>query len=150
MNNNGKSETMECEPILVKKSGGHWETYNAPVDYTELDKESIKQEETKYLKRAIENGDIDAVMVYRLAHLAKTTEDLVELATVIDEHDCQLVSVFENIDTAKPLGRFFFGVMAALDEFKDDFIDADRTIQPPIIRYEFKKRYMKEVDGEGE
>ena len=69
------------------------------------------------------HGDIDVVFVSSLDRLARSIQGLSAAVAQLDEHDVTLVSLSEQIDTARPLGR---AMLALLDAFADFEIEAAR------------------------
>jgi DNA invertase Pin-like site-specific DNA recombinase len=71
---------------------------------------------------AVRKGD--ALVVYSLSRLTRSTRDAIELASVLDKKECQFVSLSEQIDTTSPVGRMIYRVFAALAELERDQISA--------------------------
>ncbi len=72
----------------------------------------------------IRSGDV--VVVWKLDRLARSLKDLVSFVNYLNEHDAQLQSLNDQIDTSTPHGKFTFHVFAALAEFERDII-SERT-----------------------
>lgn len=62
----------------------------------------------------------DAVVVWRLDRLARSTRHLIELSDRFSRDGVDLVSLRESIDTSTASGRMYFGVMAVLAQFEAD------------------------------
>lgn len=65
--------------------------------------------------RAIAEGD--ALVVYSLSRLARSTKDTLEIADRLDRLGADLVSLSENIDTTTAAGKMVFRILAVLSEF---------------------------------
>ena len=76
--------------------------------------------------RAIEGGDADSLVVYKLDRLARCTIDALEIAQSLDKRGAALHSLTEKLDTSSAMGRFFFTLVASLAEMERGII-AERT-----------------------
>jgi site-specific DNA recombinase len=70
----------------------------------------------------VRSGRVRAVLVFKLDRLARNTVEALELANLLREHDCRLISLSETIDTGSAFGTFFFTVLAALAQMERDQI----------------------------
>jgi DNA invertase Pin-like site-specific DNA recombinase len=68
----------------------------------------------------------DALVVYSLSRLARSTRDTLEIAEALDRRGADLVSLSEKIDTTSAAGRMIFRLLAVLAEFERDVI-SERT-----------------------
>ena len=73
---------------------------------------------------AIRRGD--ALVVYSLSRLARSTRDTLEIADALERQGADLVSLSERIDTTSAAGRMVFRLLAVLAEFERDVI-SERT-----------------------
>lgn len=68
----------------------------------------------------------DALVVYSLSRLSRSTKDTIEIADRLDRIGADLVSLSERIDTTNAAGKMVFRMLAVLNEFERDQI-SDRT-----------------------
>ena len=68
----------------------------------------------------------DALVVYSLSRLARSTRDTLEIADALDRRGADLVSLSEKIDSTSAAGRMIFRLLAVLAEFERDVI-SERT-----------------------
>ena len=68
----------------------------------------------------------DALVVYSLSRLARSTRDTLEIADALERRGADLVSLSEKIDTTSAAGRMTFRLLAVLAEFERDVI-SERT-----------------------
>jgi site-specific DNA recombinase len=73
---------------------------------------------------SVANGD--ALVVYSLSRLARSTKDTLEIADILTKKGSDLVSLSERIDTTSAAGKMVFRMMAILSEFERDQI-SERT-----------------------
>lgn len=71
-------------------------------------------------------GKGDALVVYSLSRLARSTKHTLDLSEYLDKTGADLVSITEKIDTTSAAGRMVFRMMAVLAEFERDQL-AERT-----------------------
>ena len=93
--------------------------------YTE--KASGKRDDRAELQRcldALRKGD--ALVVYKLDRLGRSTFKLLELTAQFEAGGIDLISIVDGIDTSTPVGRFFFRTMASIAELERDII-VERT-----------------------
>ncbi len=68
----------------------------------------------------------DALVVYSLSRLARSTKDTLEMSDYLSKKDADLVSLSEKIDTTTAAGKMVFRMLAVLNEFERDQI-SERT-----------------------
>jgi len=71
-------------------------------------------------------GKGDALVVYSLSRLSRSTRDTLTLADQLARRETDLVSLSEQIDTSSAAGRMVFRMLAVLSEFERDQV-SDRT-----------------------
>jgi len=68
----------------------------------------------------------DALVVWRLDRLGRSTQKLIELVESLGQNEIQFISITECIDTTSAGGTLLFHVMAALAQFERSLI-GERT-----------------------
>jgi len=71
-------------------------------------------------------GKGDALVVYSLSRLSRSTKDTLTIADGLAKKEADLVSLSEKIDTTTAAGKMVFRMLAVLSEFERDQI-SDRT-----------------------
>jgi len=71
----------------------------------------------KALDRVLE-GDIDALVVYKLDRAFRSTRDALDVAEAINKKGKGLHSITEKLDTTSAIGEFFFTLMASLAQME--------------------------------
>lgn len=71
-------------------------------------------------------GRGDALVVYSLSRLARSTKDTIAIAETLDRRGADLVSLSEKIETTTAAGKMLFRLLAVLAEFERDVV-AERT-----------------------
>ena len=71
-------------------------------------------------------GKGDALVVYSLSRLSRSTKDALVLSEALSKKEADLVSLSEKIDTTTAAGKMVFRMLAVLSEFERDQV-SDRT-----------------------
>ena len=67
-----------------------------------------------------------ALVAYSISRIARSTADMLEIATGLEKKGADLVSLSERLDTTSAAGKMVFRMLAVLSEFERDQI-AERT-----------------------
>jgi DNA invertase Pin-like site-specific DNA recombinase len=88
-----------------------------------IEKISTRREHRPELEKALEyarRGDV--LVITRLARAARNLRESIDLVKTLEQRGIDLIVLKQQIDTTTANGRFFFHVVAAMDEFQRDLI----------------------------
>lgn len=88
----------------------------------------LKRKEMSMLLQDIKDDMISKVIIHNLDRLTRSMKDLIVLIELFEEHDVQLYSLREKIDTKTAIGRFFVSIIILIAQWEREAI-SERTIR---------------------
>lgn len=117
---------------------------------------SGRKENRSEFQKALDRLDEgDTLLVYNLSRLSRSSRQLVNLMSELNERGVYLKSIQENVDTKTAQGRLFYTMLAAIAEFeaenisirtKEALANTDKRLGRPPIKNNVKKRIIKLYD----
>ena len=127
--------------------------YNHEVVAEYRDKESGTTTDRKDFQRMLKDVKekrIEGVAVWKFDRLSRSLTDLINTVNFFKEHDIELMSKHELVDTSKPEGKLLFNILGSIAEFEIDTIRKRTELGMKRARREGKlcHRPRKEIDIE--
>ncbi|MGB6065718.1 MAG: recombinase family protein [Desulfomonilaceae bacterium] len=88
---------------------------------------------------------IDAVVVFKLDRLSRSTIDMLEMARLMEQHKVALHSICEKVDTDSAMGKFFFTLLSALAA-----LEREVTRERILIAFNHKRQRGEALNGNPE
>ncbi len=114
---NGHSLDEQKERMLKLCDYKNYEVYKVYED-AGISAKNMNRPAFQETIQDIKDGKINKIIVYKLDRLTHSIKDLEEICTFLEENDCSLESICEDINTSTANGKFFIRMLTILAQLE--------------------------------
>ena len=87
---------------------------------------TIERPALKELLAAVRRGEVDCIVVYKVDRLSRSLLDFTRIMEVLEQHNCNFVSVTQQLNTTNSMGRLTLNILLSFAQFEREII-SERT-----------------------
>ena len=114
---NGHSLDEQKERMLKLCDYKNYEVYKVYED-AGISARNMNRPAFQEMIQDIKDGKINKIIVYKLDRLIRSIKDLEEICTFLEENNCSLESMCEDINTSTANGKFFIRMLTILAQLE--------------------------------
>ena len=114
---NGHSLDEQKERMLKLCDYKNYEMYKVYED-AGISAKNMNRPAFQEMIQDIKDGKINKIIVYKLDRLTRSIKDLEEICTFLEENNCSLESMCEDINTSTANGKFFIRMLTILAQLE--------------------------------
>ncbi|HAZ08174.1 MAG TPA: hypothetical protein DCZ01_06575 [Elusimicrobia bacterium] len=121
-----ESQKSCCRSYIEIQREKGWQEYPESFDDPALSGKNLERPSMRRLLKAVEEGKVNGVIVYKLDRLTRSSKDFHHLLELFEKHSVAFVSATESIDTKSPQGRLMTAIMVQFAQY-DRELDQERS-----------------------
>lgn len=114
---NGHSLGEQKERMLKLCDYKNYEVYKVYED-AGISAKNMNRPAFQEMIQDIKDGKINKIIVYKLDRLTRSIKDLEEICTFLEENNCSLESMCEDVNTSTANGKFFIRMLTILAQLE--------------------------------
>jgi len=116
--NSLQAQREACEAFIQSQRGEGWRLVKTPYDDGGLSGATMERPALQRLMQAIEQGVVDAVVVYKVDRLTRSLADFAKLVELFDARGVSFVAVTQQFNTTTSMGRLTLNVLLSFAQFE--------------------------------
>jgi len=115
-----------AEAFILSQRHEGWVTIPEKYDDGGFTGGNMDRPALKRLLADVEEGKVDAIVVYKVDRLSRSLLDFSRLMEVLDRNECSFVSVTQQFNTTHSMGRLTLNILLSFAQFEREII-SERT-----------------------
>ena len=111
-----------CEKYVASQAGDGWQALEERYDDLGWSGSTMERPALKRLIADIENGLVDAIVVYKIDRLSRSLRDFLGLVDALEKRQVTFVSVTQAFNTSSSMGRLTINVLLSFAQFERELI----------------------------
>ncbi|MBI4376144.1 MAG: recombinase family protein [Elusimicrobia bacterium] len=120
------NQKAACRSYINIYEDKGWQEYPEAFDDPAESGKDLKRPAVQRLLKAVQEGRVQAVIVYKLDRLTRSSRDFNHLVELFERHGVAFVSATESLDTKSPQGRLMVNIMVQFAQY-DRELDVERS-----------------------
>jgi len=116
--NSLQAQREACEAFVQSQRGEGWRLIKTHYDDGGLSGATMERPALQCLMQAIEQGLVDAVVVYKVDRLTRSLADFAKLVELFDSRGVSFVAVTQQFNTTTSMGRLTLNVLLSFAQFE--------------------------------
>jgi site-specific DNA recombinase len=116
--NSLQAQREACEAFVQSQRGEGWRLIKTHYDDGGLSGATMGRPALQRLMQAIEQGLVDAVVVYKVDRLTRSLADFARLVELFDSRGVSFVAVTQQFNTTTSMGRLTLNVLLSFAQFE--------------------------------
>jgi len=112
------AQRASCEAYILSQAGEGWALLPQHYDDGGWSGGNMERPALKSLLKAISEGRIDVVVVYKVDRLTRSLMDFARIVEQFDAHGVSFVSVTQAFNTTSSMGRLTLNVLLSFAQFE--------------------------------
>lgn len=114
-----------CSAYIRSQRHRSWVEIPVPFDDEGFSGGNLNRPALAELLRAVEQGLVDVIVIYKLDRLTRSLSDFIRLVDLLDQYEVTFVSVTQSFDTQDSVGRLVLNILLTFAQFEREML-ADR------------------------
>ncbi len=121
-----EAQTQACLAYITSQRGLGWQAIEHHYADTDISGTVLQRPGLQRLMTDIEAGKVAKVVVHKLDRLSRSVKDFTQLMAFFDQHQVDLVSVTQHLNSQDSMGRLAINTLMSFAEFEHDLISERR------------------------